>query len=55
LLEVDADRANLELPPLLKDRALVHPFAGNGGSWRKAACRACPFLGARNGRAKLAG
>jgi hypothetical protein len=21
---------------LLKDRARVHPFAGNGGSWRKA-------------------
>jgi hypothetical protein len=24
---------------LLKDRARVHPFAGNGGSWRKAAVR----------------
>jgi hypothetical protein len=21
---------------LLKDRARVHPFAGNGGSWRQA-------------------
>jgi hypothetical protein len=23
------------IKPLLKDRARVHPFAGNGGSWRK--------------------
>jgi hypothetical protein len=34
-----ADWADLELrliKLLLKDRAPVHPFAGNGGSWRKA-------------------
>jgi hypothetical protein len=40
LLDADADRAGLELrliKPSLKDRARVHPFAGNGGSWRKAA------------------
>src|SRR6202048_2279588 len=39
LLDADADRADLELrliKLLLKDRARVHPFAGNGGSWRKA-------------------
>jgi hypothetical protein len=24
---------------LLKDRARMHPFAGNGGSWRRAAVR----------------
>jgi hypothetical protein len=38
LLDADADRADLELrliKPLLKDRARVHPFAGNGGSRRK--------------------
>jgi hypothetical protein len=37
LLDADADRADLELrliKLLLKDRAHVHPFAGNGGSWR---------------------
>src|SRR6202011_737602 len=37
LLDADADRADLELrliKLLLKDRARVHPFAGNGGSWR---------------------
>jgi hypothetical protein len=36
LLDTDADRADLELrliKLLLKDRAHVHPFAGNGGSW----------------------
>src|SRR6266853_3900672 len=40
LLDADADRAGLELrliKLLLKDRAWVHPFASNGGSWRKAA------------------
>jgi hypothetical protein len=40
VLDADADRADLELrliKLLLKDRARVHPFAGNGGSWRKAA------------------
>jgi hypothetical protein len=34
LLDADADRADLELrliKLLLKDRARVHPFAGNGG------------------------
>jgi hypothetical protein len=39
LLDADADRADLELrlnKLLLKDRAPVHPFAGIGGSWRKA-------------------
>ena len=39
LLDADADRADLELrliKLLLKDRARVHPFAGKGGSWRKA-------------------
>jgi hypothetical protein len=39
LLDADADRADLELrliKLLLKDRARAHPFAGNGGSWRKA-------------------
>ena len=39
LLDADADRADLELrliKLLLKDRARVHPFADNGGSWRKA-------------------
>ena len=38
LLDADADRADLELrliKLLLKDRARMHPFAGNGGSWRK--------------------
>jgi hypothetical protein len=42
LLDADADRADLELrliKLLLKDRARVHPFAGNGGSWRKAVVR----------------
>jgi hypothetical protein len=37
LLDADADRAGLELrliKRLLKDRARVHPFAGNGGFWR---------------------
>jgi hypothetical protein len=40
LLDADADRADLELPLiklLLKVRMPVYPFAGNGGSWRKAA------------------
>jgi hypothetical protein len=39
LLDADADRTDLELrliKLLLKDRPRVHPFAGNGGSWRKA-------------------
>jgi len=39
LLDADADRADLELRLIkltLKDRARVHPFAGNGSSWRKA-------------------
>jgi hypothetical protein len=34
LLDADADRADLELrliKLLLKDRAPVHPLAGNGG------------------------
>ena len=38
MLDADADRADLELRLIkltLKDRARVHPFAGNGGSWRK--------------------
>jgi hypothetical protein len=38
LLDADADRADLELrliKLLLKDRAPVHPFAGNGGSGAK--------------------
>jgi len=38
LLVADADRADLELrliKLLLKDRARVHPFAGNGGSGAK--------------------
>jgi hypothetical protein len=42
LLDADADRADLELrliKLLLKDRARVHPFAGNGGSWREADVR----------------
>jgi hypothetical protein len=42
LMDADADRADLELrliKLLLKDRARVHPFAGNGGSWRKADIR----------------
>jgi hypothetical protein len=42
LLDADADRADLELrliKLLLKDRARVHPFAGNGGSWRNADIR----------------
>ena len=42
LLDADADRADLELrliKLLLKDRAAVHPFAGNGGSWREADIR----------------
>jgi hypothetical protein len=42
LLDADADRADLELrliTLLLKDRARVHPFAGNGGSWREAGGR----------------
>jgi hypothetical protein len=37
LLDADAYRADLELrliKLLLKDRARVHPFAGNGGSCR---------------------
>jgi hypothetical protein len=37
LLDADADRADLELrliKLLLKDRARVHPFADDGGSWR---------------------
>ena len=37
MLDADADRADLELRLIklsLKDRARVHPFAGNGGSWR---------------------
>ena len=40
LLDADADRADLELrliKLLLKDRARVHPFAGNGGSSAKPA------------------
>jgi hypothetical protein len=43
LLDADADRTDLELrliKLLLKDRARVHPFAGNGGSWRKAVIHA---------------
>jgi hypothetical protein len=42
LLDADADRAYLELrliKLLLEDRAYVHPFAGNGGSWRQAGVR----------------
>jgi hypothetical protein len=42
LLDADADRADLELRLIkltLKDRPHVHPFAGNGSSWRKAAIR----------------
>jgi hypothetical protein len=42
LLDADADRADLELrliKLLLEDRARVHPFAGNGGSWREADIR----------------
>jgi hypothetical protein len=42
LLDADADRAGLELrliKLLLEDRARLHPFAGNGGSWRKADIR----------------
>jgi hypothetical protein len=39
LLDADADRADVELR-LIKltptDRARVHPFAGNGSSWREA-------------------
>ena len=40
MLDADADRAGLELrliKLLLEDRARVHPFTGNGGSWRKEA------------------
>ena len=40
MLDADADRADLELrliKLLLKDRARVHPFAGNGGSSAKPA------------------
>jgi hypothetical protein len=42
LLDADADRADLELWLIklsLKNRARVHPFADNGGLWRKAAVR----------------
>jgi hypothetical protein len=42
LLDADADRADLELrliKLLLKDRARVHPSAGNGRFWRKAVIR----------------
>jgi hypothetical protein len=44
LLDADADRADLELrliKLLRKDRARVHPFAGNDGSWRIADVRNC--------------
>jgi hypothetical protein len=49
LLDADADRADLELRLIKltpKDRARVHPFAGNGSSWRKAviADRACRLI-----------
>ena len=47
MLDADADRADLELRLIkltLKDRARVHPFAGNGGSWRKAAVHAQQHL-----------
>jgi hypothetical protein len=39
LRDPDADRVDLEsrlIKLLLEDRARVCPFAGNGGSWRKA-------------------
>ena len=39
MLDADANRADLELrliKLLLKDRARVHPFAGNGGSWAQS-------------------
>jgi hypothetical protein len=52
LLDADADRADLELrliKLLLKDRAAVHPFAGNGGSWRKAVIKHRP-IGAQTPR-----
>jgi hypothetical protein len=42
LLDADADRADLEsrlIKLLLKDRAPVHPFAGNGGSCAKRTLR----------------
>jgi hypothetical protein len=45
LLDADADRADLELrliKLLLKDRARVHPFAGNGGSWHLSDMPRCP-------------
>jgi hypothetical protein len=40
LLDADADRADLELRLIKltpKDRARVHPVAGNGISWRRKA------------------
>jgi hypothetical protein len=39
VLDADTDRAGLELRLTLKDRARVHPRAGNGGRWREAAVR----------------
>jgi hypothetical protein len=40
LLDADADRTDLELRLIkLLLSARVHPFAGNGGSWRKADIR----------------
>jgi hypothetical protein len=42
LLDADADRADLELrliKLLPEDRARVHPFAGSGGSRRRADIR----------------
>jgi hypothetical protein len=47
LLDADADRADLELWLIklsLKDRARVHPFADNGGSWRKAVIGQSPNI-----------
>jgi hypothetical protein len=45
LLDADADRADLELRLIkltLKDGARVHPFAGNGSSWRESDVRSNP-------------
>ncbi len=41
---------------LLKDRARVHPFAGNGGSWRKVDIRQNgPWSVARSGVGRSTG
>jgi hypothetical protein len=48
LLDADADRADLELRLIKltpKDRVRVHPFAGNGSSWRNADIRQIARVG----------